>query len=220
MSDEPTTTDTEKDEEELETTWEELGGAKGLIGVIAFFLFFTLIPLGILNAAIVLSDGNPPTWAIVMAFLSAGIIALLGYITTSDKTISITYIILCFILQKFVFVGISYGHVQTQRLENQSIGDMILVDEKRRFGDAYNGSPETSFSWYRVIEVTESGITYMESSSTYGLQYAMKLFANDQVKYMNEPVTYKPDLFRNEYDVHSSSVVVRKHEAIKESAED
>lgn len=100
MSDEPTTTDSEKDEEELETTWEELGGAKGLIGAIAFFLFFTLIPLGIINAAIILSDGNPPTWAVVMALLSAAIIALLGYLSTSDKSISITYLIICFFITK------------------------------------------------------------------------------------------------------------------------
>lgn len=114
----------------------------------------------------------------------------------------------------------SFDYVQTQRLESQSVGDMILVDEKRRFGDAYNGSPLSSFSWYKVTGVAESGITYMESSSTYSYFSAMNVYANDQVKYMNEPVTYEPDLFRNEYDVNSSAVVVRKHEAIEESAED
>jgi hypothetical protein len=220
MSEEPTTTDTEKTEEDLEATWEELGGAKGLAGTIAFFLFFTLIPLGIINAAILLSDGNPPTWSVILAFLSAGIIALLGYLSTSDKTVSISFLVICFLLQMFIFSDMSYDYVQTQRLENQNIGDMILVDEKRRYGDAYHGSPETSFSWYKVIDVAESGITYMESSSTYGLNSAMKLYASDQVKYMNEPVTYAPQLFRNEYDVNSSAIVVRKHEAIEKSADD
>ncbi|OOY88941.1 hypothetical protein BOW16_12300 [Solemya velum gill symbiont] len=217
MSDEPTTNN--KDDEELEATWEELGGAKGLFRTIALFLSFTLIPLGIINAAIILSDGNPPTWTVATAFLSAAVIALLGYLLTSDKSVSIFYLVLCFLLQKFIIVDISYNYVQSQRVENQSVGDMILVDEKRRFGDAYNGSAQTSFSWYKVTNVAESGITYMESSSTYSFDSAMKLYANEQVKYMNEPVTYAPDLFRTEYDENSSVMVVRKHEAIKESSD-
>ncbi|OOY33921.1 hypothetical protein BOV90_11410 [Solemya velum gill symbiont] len=217
MSDEPTTNN--KDDEELEATWEELGGAKGLFGTIALFLSFTLIPLGIINAAIILSDGNPPTWTVATAFLSAAVIALLGYLLTSDKSVSIFYLVLCFLLQMFIIVDISYNYVQSQRVENQSVGDMILVDEKRHFGDAYNGSAQTSFSWYKVTNVAESGITYMESSSTYSFDSAMKLYANEQVKYMNEPVTYAPDLFRTEYDENSSVMVVRKHEAIKESSD-